>query len=71
MENPTDFHHLIVIKKECLLYLLKLSQAEKEAYLYVTLCRTLQFLTILLYSKKNASFIYLNFHKPRKMHIYI
>ena len=71
MENPTVLDNFVVFEKECLLYVVKLSQGKKNAYLYVTEYRTLQFFTILLDSKKNAWFIQLNFDKPRKMHIYI
>ena len=71
MEKPTAFDCLIVFKKEWYVYPLKLSQAKKNAYLYLTQHRTLQFWTILFYSKKIDCFIYLNFHKPRNLHIYI
>ena len=71
MQNLTVLDHFILFKKDWLLYLFKLSQGKKNAYLYLTQHRTLQFWTILFYSKKIDCFIYLNFHKARKMHIYI
>ena len=71
MENPTVLDSFLVFEKECFLYVVKLSQGKKNAYLYVTESRNLKFFTILLDSKKNAWFIQLNFHKPRNLHIYI
>ena len=35
-QKPTVFDHFIVFKQQCLLYLLKLSKAKKNAYLSLT-----------------------------------